>query len=172
MTKINKQNFTRIILSNAPIILLFISVLNEFDFNNLGLKYFSFNFTFILIFYCGLRKNMTLGYGLIFLAGLINDAITNLPMGLSSLSYLLICVSASYLKTITLRPSLLKDLIYFLVTILVVNSLSYIFLPIIFFISVEYTYLLTNTFFTFLLYFVFAHLFRFYEKMIFGRFDV
>ena len=115
---------------------------------------------------------MTLGYGLIFLAGLINDAITNLPMGLSSLSYLLICVSASYLKTITLRPSLLNDLIYFLVTILVVNSLSYIFLPIIFFISVEYTYLLTNTFFTFLLYFVFAHLFRFYEKMIFGRFDV
>ena len=35
----------------APIILLFISVMNEFDFNYLGLKYFSFNFPFILIFF-------------------------------------------------------------------------------------------------------------------------
>ena len=73
------------------------------------LNYFSFNFTHILIFYCGLRKNINLGYGLIFLAGIINDTIVNLPMGLSSLSYLLICLSSAYLKTITLRPSLLKD---------------------------------------------------------------
>ena len=34
-----------------PIILLFVSVLNEFDFNYLNLKYFSFNFPFILIFF-------------------------------------------------------------------------------------------------------------------------
>ena len=33
-----------------PIILLFVSVLNEFDFNYLKLDYFSFNFIFILIF--------------------------------------------------------------------------------------------------------------------------
>ena len=167
MNEISKPSLIKRVLLNGPVILLFISVLNVSNFN-----YFSFNLTYILIFYCGLRKNINLGYMLIFLAGIINDTVNNLPIGLSSLTYLLICVSASYLRTITLKPSLLKDLIYFLVTILVVNSLSYIFLPIIFFISVEYTYLLTNTFFTFSLYFVFAHLFRFYEKMIFGRFDV
>ena len=33
-----------------PIIVLFISVLNEFDLNYLRLDYFSFNFPFILIF--------------------------------------------------------------------------------------------------------------------------
>ena len=34
-----------------PIILLFVSVLNEFDFNYLKIEYFSFNFPFILIFF-------------------------------------------------------------------------------------------------------------------------
>ena len=56
MNFIGKKNLTRKLLLNAPIILLFISVLNDFDFNYLDLKYFSFNFTYILIFYCGLKK--------------------------------------------------------------------------------------------------------------------
>ena len=34
-----------------PILILYISVLNEFDFNYLNLEYFSFNFPFILIFF-------------------------------------------------------------------------------------------------------------------------
>ena len=38
-----------------PIILLFVSVLNEFDFNYLKLEYFSFNFPFILIFFFTLK---------------------------------------------------------------------------------------------------------------------
>ena len=33
-----------------PIFVLFISVLNEFDLNYLNLKYFSFNFPYVLIF--------------------------------------------------------------------------------------------------------------------------
>ena len=93
-------------------------------------------------------------------------------MGLSSLSYLLICLSSAYLKTITLRPSLLNDLIYFLITILVVNSFSYILLTLIFSIPLEYTNLLINVFYTFLLYSLFVHLFRFYEKIILGQLDV
>ena len=38
-----------------PILILFISVLNEFDFNYLNIKYFSFNFPFILIFFFTLK---------------------------------------------------------------------------------------------------------------------
>ena len=37
--------------SYLPLIVLFISVLNEFDLNYLNLDYFSFNFPFILIFF-------------------------------------------------------------------------------------------------------------------------
>ena len=41
--------------SLIPIFILFISVLNEFDFNYLNLEYFSFNFPFILIFFFSLK---------------------------------------------------------------------------------------------------------------------
>ena len=56
MIGIKGYSFFKKILSLFPIILLFVSVLNEFDFNNLGLKYFSFNFSYILIFYYSLKK--------------------------------------------------------------------------------------------------------------------
>ena len=68
MTKFSKSSFVSKFLTSAPIIILFVSVLNEFDFNYLGLKYFSFNFPFILIFYWSLKRSESLGYGLIFFA--------------------------------------------------------------------------------------------------------
>ena len=62
------------------------------------LKYFSFNFPFILIFYWSLKKPEHLGYGLIFFAGVINDVVIGFPIGMSSFTYLLICGFAAYLK--------------------------------------------------------------------------
>ena len=82
MTKLRNKNFIKIILSKAPLILLFISVLNEFDFNYLSLKYFSFNFSYILIFYWSLKKSESLGYTYIFIAGLFNDVVIGIPIGL------------------------------------------------------------------------------------------
>ena len=43
-----------------------------------------------------------------FLAGLINDVVIGLPLGISSVTYLFICVFAVYLRNITLRVSLIK----------------------------------------------------------------
>ena len=51
MTSKFKSSIRNQILLYLPLLLLFISVFNEFDFNYLGYEYFSFNFTFILIFY-------------------------------------------------------------------------------------------------------------------------
>ena len=101
MNKINKSNIFDTFYRYTPIALLFISVLNETDFNNLGLKYFSFNFSYILIFYYTLKKNETIGYGLIFTAGLFNDVVVGIPTGVSSLLYLLLCGAAAYLRNIT-----------------------------------------------------------------------
>ena len=70
MTDLKNNNFIKKISSLIPVILLYASVLNNFDFNYLGLKYFSFNFSYILIFYYSLKKSDSLGYGLIFIAGL------------------------------------------------------------------------------------------------------
>lgn len=168
MNIINNSQFYKKILSNAPIILLFFSVFNEFDLNYLGLKYFTFNFNYILIFYFSLKKSKSLGYGLIFIAGLFNDVVLGIPIGISSLMYLLICGSAAYLRNITLRPNLIKDWLFFFATILVVNSLSYIFMNLIFSFQLEYSQILLNTFFTFLFYLFFTYLFRIYERLIFG----
>ena len=72
MTELRSKNLIRKILSNIPILLLFVSVLNDFDFNHLGLKYFSFNFSYILIFSYILKKSESLVYTYIFIAGLFN----------------------------------------------------------------------------------------------------
>ena len=154
------------ILVNAPLLLLFISVFNEFDFNYLNYKYFSFNFPFILIFYWSLKRIESLGYGYIFIAGLFNDAVIGFPIGLSSLTYLIICGFAAYLRNITLRPSLFKDWLYFLFTILVANSINYILLIIFFSIELNYYELLGNIIFTFLFYYIFGYIFDIYRKII------
>jgi rod shape-determining protein MreD len=148
--------------------LLFTSILNEIDFN-LEFKFFSFNFAYILIFYYSLKREGGIGYILIFIAGLFNDVVNGLPMGISSLSYLLLCAAAAYLRNITLRPNLIKDWIFFLITVLVLNFITYTYL--ILFLNYEINYLnqMTSIIGTFLMYLVFSYIFRFYDNFILGK---
>ena len=60
MTSLKKRGFYSKVITLLPIIFLFISVLNEFDFNYLNLEYFSFNFPFILIFFFTIKEFKTL----------------------------------------------------------------------------------------------------------------
>ena len=172
MVEFSKVTITNKLLRYAPVLLLFLSVLNEFDFNYLELKYFSFNFPFILVFYWSLKKAESLGYGFIFIAGLINDVVVGFPMGVSSLTYLIICGFAAYFRNITLNPSLLKDWFFFLLTILVVNSMMYSSLVLIFSFNLNYNALIVNLIFTFLLYVVCANIFEVYQKLVFGNQNV
>ena len=165
MTDFARGNLINSLIKLVPVIILFISVLNEFDLNYLEI--FSLNFPFILVFYWSLRKTELLGYGFIFLAGLINDVVTGFPIGISSFNYLMICGFAAYLRTITLRPSMVKDWFFFLFTILVVNSLSYSILNIFFSIDLNYKNLFFNIFFTFIFYIIFANIFLIYQNKFF-----
>jgi rod shape-determining protein MreD len=123
---INANNNIKFFLYKfTPVILLFTSILNEIDFNNSEFKYFSFNFVYILIFYYSLKRAGGIGYVFIFIAGLFNDVVNGLPMGISSLCYLLLCTAAVYLRNITLRPNKIKDWIFFLFTILVLNFITF-----------------------------------------------
>ncbi len=167
MSVSTKKSFLRKILSLAPLLLLYISVLNEYDFNYLNFKYFSFNFPFILIFYWSLKRSESLGYGFIFIAGLFNDVVTGFPLGVSGFTYLLICCFAAYLRNITLRPNLINDWLFFLFTILVVTSVNYFLLISFFSIQLNYYELTGNIFFTFVLYYIFAYLFDIYQRLVF-----
>ena len=152
----------------TPIFLLFTSILNEVDFN-LEFKYFSFNFAYILIFYYSLKREDGIGYILIFIAGLFNDVVNGLPMGISSLSYLLLCAAAAYLRNITLRPNLFKDWIFFLITILILNFIAYSYLILFFAYEINYFDQILNIIGTFLCYFIFSYIFRFYDNFILGK---
>jgi len=168
MNNLRNNNISRIFFEYFPLILLFVSVMNDFDFNDVGLKYFSFNFSYILIFYYTLKRKEALGYVSLFVAGLFNDVIVGLPMGISSLLFLLLCGFASYLRNITLRPNLIKDWIFFLITLLIINSISYISLVFIFEYNINHTNSIVNTLFTFIFYIFFTYIFHFIENFFVG----
>jgi|TARA_B100001063_G_C16736758_1_gene542450 rod shape-determining protein MreD len=152
------------VYSYLPLIILFISVLNEFDLNYLNLDYFSFNFPFILIFYFTLKEFRNFDYFFVFIAGLINDTVVGLPLGISSLSYTLICIATSYFRNITIRPSPIKDWFYFFFIISLINSINYSILTLFFSFNLVLLSYLVNTFFTFLFYIVFVSIFKYYLK--------
>ena len=167
-----KTPIFRKILTFGPLILLFISVMNEFDLNYLNYKYFSFNFPFILIFYWSLKRSQSLGYGYIFIAGLFNDIVIGFPLGTSGLTYLLICGFAAYLRNITLRTNLLNEWLFFLFTILVATAINYLMLISFFSIELNYYELMANILFTFIFYYIFAYVFDVYQRIIFrGKTD-
>ena len=155
----------------SPVILLFISILNEIDFNNSDYTYFSFNFVYILIFYYSLKRDGGIGYIFIFIAGLFNDVMNGQPMGISSLCYLLLSAAAVYLRNITLRPNMLKDWAFFFITILVLNFIN--FMTLVIFLDYEMNYFdqTINIFFTFLLYIFFSFIFKTYDNLILGKFN-
>ena len=164
MIRFQKKNLLYKIYTWLPILALFISVFNEFDLNYLNIDYFSFNFPYILIFYFALKAYQRFDYFLVFLAGLFNDAVVGLPLGISSLSYILICIFATYLRNITISPNLIKDWFYFLFIISLINSINFSVLFLFFSYELDITLFIVNNFFTFLFYIIFSIFFKRYLK--------
>ena len=166
MSSLNKSSFSKIVFSYFPTLILFLSVFNEHDFNYLKIEYFSFNFVYILIFYWTLRSPKQLGYISIFLAGIINDVIIGLPIGISSLCYLLICSVTAYIRNITLIYNFMNDWIAILITLLLINSIQILILDFIFNHNPDYLSYLINSGFTFILYPLFYFIFYYLDQKI------
>ena len=160
MSSLNKVSFLRSFISYLPLIFLLVSVFNDFDFNYLKIENFSFNFAYILIFYWTLRNPERLGYLAIFFAGIINDVVIAIPLGISSLSYLLLCSVTAYMRDITLNPNFVKDWFSFLFIIILINSIQVTVLDLIFLLEIDYMRYLSNTGFTFLFYPLFFIIFN------------
>ena len=160
MSSLNKSSFLKVFLSYLPLIFLFVSVFNEWDFNYLEIDNFSFNFVHILIFFWTLKNLNRFGYLSIFFAGVINDVVVGIPIGVSSFCYFLLCSVSAYIRNITLSPNFVKDWFSFLFTIILINSIQVIILDLIFLIEISYISYLINSGFTFLFYPVFFVLFN------------
>ena len=160
MTKSNIKKVYHNFIHTFPLILLFVLAFTGFDlsFFLFGNNYY-FNFIYAVIFYWVLKKPDRLGYGLIFLAGIINDVVQNFPIGISSINYLLLCSIAAFLRTRTLMPNLLYDWIFYLIAILIISSVNYITLTLIFEYPIKYGTLMFSAFITFLIYPILSKLF-------------
>ena len=140
-----KFNFFAIL----PLILLFFISLNGNSI--IDLRYFSINVHYILVYYWVLRKPHALGYGFIFLSGIINDVILGVPLGVNALSLLFVAAVAAYVRVVTVRITLVNDWISFIPALLFANFI-YFFALYFSNYSVDYLLLFKNSIFTFIFY--------------------
>ena len=132
-----------------PLFLLFFIALNGNSV--LDFKIISINVHYILIYYWVLRQPEALGYGFIFLSGIITDVVFGLPLGVSAIALLTIAAVAAYVRVVTVRISLLNDWISFIPALLIANFVYFISLYFSDY-SVDYLYLFKNSIFTFIFY--------------------
>ena len=132
-----------------PLIMLFFISLNGSSVINI--KFFSINIHYILVYYWVLREPQSLGYGFIFLSGLISDVVLGFPLGVNSLSLLFVAGVAAYVRVVTVRITLINDWISFVPALLFANFVYFISLHYSNY-SIEYFYLLINSIFTFIFY--------------------
>ena len=132
-----------------PLLLLFFISLNGSSIINV--KFFSANIHYILVYYWVLRQPQSLGYGFIFLSGIISDVVLGLPLGINALSLLIVAAVAAYVRVVTVRMTLVNDWISFVPALLFAN---FIYFSSLYFsdYSVDYFYLLKNSIFTFIFY--------------------
>ena len=160
MTKSNIKKIYHNFIHTFPLILLFLLAFTGFDLSFfLFENNYYFNFIYAVIFYWVLKKPERLGYGLIFLVGIINDVVQNFPIGISSINYLLLCSIAAFIRTRTLMPSLLYDWIFFFIAIIIISSVNYTILTLFFEYPIKYGTLMFSSFITFIIYPAFAKVF-------------
>ena len=132
-----------------PILLLFFISLSGNSI--VDLKFFSINVHYILVYYWVLRKPQILGYGYIFLSGIISDVIFGFPLGVNALSLLIIASVAAYIRVVTVRITLVNDWISFIPALLFANFIYFFSLYFSNY-SIDYLYLFKNSIFTFVFY--------------------
>ena len=132
-----------------PLLLLFFISLNGSSIINI--KFFSVNIHYILVYYWVLRQPQSLGYGFIFLSGIISDVMLGVPLGINALSLLIVAAVAAYVRVVTVRITLINDWISFIPALILAN---FIYFSSLYFsnLSVDYFYLLKNSLFTFICY--------------------
>ncbi len=164
--------FTSLLNKLPHIIILFLVFTGtSFSFVFSGMN-FSFNIVYLIIFYWVLKKPEVIGFGFIFFSGIINDVVLNFPIGLSAFIYLLMCGISSFIRTITLVPNIIYDWVFFLISLLIISSLNYIILTLIFNSDILYANLMLQAFLTALIYPLLAKLFDSFFSIITGKENV
>ena len=132
-----------------PVLLLFFISLSGNSI--IDLRFFSVNVHYILVYFWVLRQPRNLGYGFIFLSGIISDVVFGFPFGVNALSLLIITAVAAYVRVVTVRITLVNDWISFIPALLFANFIYFFSLYFSNY-SIDYLNLFTSSVFTFIFY--------------------
>ena len=154
------------IARSLPVIILYFVSFSSFEsMNNFpNVTLFSFNLHMIIIYFYILKYPDYLGTGHIFLAGLINDVVVGIPLGTSSLSFLIMCFFSSYIRNVTLRSKMTAEWFTFIPAIFFSNLIYFVIINNFSNLSFYYVELLRNSFFTFLFFPIFYYLLKFHQR--------
>lgn len=155
------------IIKTFPLILLYYLCISEVDtqFTN-KFEFFSFNLQLIIIYFFILKAPNLLGNGHIFFAGFINDVVLGFPLGLSALTYLSVSFIATYIKNMSVHTTLTSDWFTFLIALLISNLIFGTLAGNFSEMSISFTDLSYNTFFTLMFFPIFWLLFRYYNMIV------
>ena len=158
---------SRKLINYGPLFFLYYLSISEIDthFENY-FEILSFNIQLIIIYFWALKRPEILGNGHVFFAGIINDVVMGVPLGLSSLSYLVISLVATYVKNMTVNTSITTDWFTFFVAIFFANLAFLILITNFSEISVSFTEISYNTFFTLIFFPFFWFLFNIYNSIV------
>ena len=156
----------KILFNNLIIIVFYYLSFNSFE----GLKelpnliIFSFNLHMIIVYFYILKFPDYLGLEHIFLAGIINDVVIGIPLGTSSLSYLILSFFTSYIRNATLRSKMTSEWTTFIPALFFANLVYFVIINNFSNLSFYYVELLRSSFFTFLFFPIFYVIFNTYQR--------
>ena len=158
-------------LSLGPLIVLSFLSITEIDtqFSNY-FEILSFNLQLIIVYYWVMKDPRILGNGHIFFAGIINDIIMGLPMGLSALGYLITALVAMYIRSVTVKMTFFTDWFTFILAIFFSHFVNLILISNFSDLNISYSVIFYNSLFTFIFYPIFWVLFNPYLNII-SRFN-
>ena len=167
-----KINIINKIFTAGPLILLYYLSISEIDANLENfLDIFSINLQIIIIYFWMIKRPALMGTGHIFVAGLINDVVMGFPLGISSLSYLLVCFVGNYVRNKSVNTTIASDWVTFLIALLLSNLLFFLLINNFSDLSISYSKIAYNTFFTLFLFQIFWFLFNVYKMNFLGNQD-
>ena len=169
MAKINILNK---IYAAGPLILLYYLSISDVDANLENfLEIFSINLQLIIIYFWMIKRPTLMGTGHVFVAGLINDVVMGFPLGISSLSYLVVCFVGNYIRNKSVNTTLASDWVTFLIALLLSNLLFFSLISNFSDLVIPFSKIGYNTFFTFFLFPIFWFLFNIYQMSFVGSQD-
>ena len=167
-----KSSFINKIFNAGPLILLYYLCVSEVDTNlEKMFEIFTLNFQIILIYFWVLKRPELMANGHIFLAGLINDVVMGFPLGISSLSYLIIIFVGTYVRNKSVNTTIASDWFTFFIALIFANLLFFSLLNNFSDVTTTFTKIGYNTFFTLFAFPVFWLLFNLYQMSFIGSQD-